>query len=167
MGESSSIVPDDSTPTDPKAVQRYLHQHIPISRQMGMRVVALEPPGVTLCAPLTPNLNHEATAFGGSTPALAILTGWTRLYVRLWSITEPRRIVIQRSAMQYIAPIADEFCATAAAPACRLGAFSRATGQTRQGPNRDPGGCLLARRARCCVRGKLRGSQVTGDRWRR
>jgi thioesterase domain-containing protein len=40
----------------------------------------------------------------------------TQLYARLWSITEPRRIVIQRSAVQYLAPIVGEFCATAAAP---------------------------------------------------
>ncbi len=116
MSESPSVARGDSAPTDPEVVQRYLHRHIPISQQMGVRVIALEPAGVTLCAPLTPNLNHEATAFGGSTSALAILAGWTQLYARLWSITEPRRIVIQRSAVQYLAPIVGEFCATAAAP---------------------------------------------------
>jgi len=58
-------------------LQDYLHEHIPISSAMGVRVVACDESGVRLTAPLYPNINHRATVFGGSASAVAILAAWT------------------------------------------------------------------------------------------
>ncbi len=97
------------------AVEQYLHTHIPLSQHIGIRVTSITD-GVTLSAPIAPNLNHEATAFGGSISAVAMLAGWTYLYVQLQALTEPRRIVIQRSEAQYLTPIETDFSATCQAP---------------------------------------------------
>lgn len=106
---------DTTTDLTTEAVEQYLHTHIPLSRHIGIRVGSLTN-GVKLYAPIEPNLNHEATAFGGSISAVAMLAGWTYLYVRLRSLTEPRRIVIQRSEAQFLAPIETEFCASCGPP---------------------------------------------------
>ena len=51
---------------DTPEVQTYLHDHIPLSAAMGAGVSQADTEIVRLSAPLEPNLNHRATAFGGS-----------------------------------------------------------------------------------------------------
>jgi len=101
---------------DPDAVQRYLHEHIPLSSAMETRVTAATSREVVLEAPLAPNLNHRATAFGGSVAALAILAGWTLVHLRLRSERIEARTVIQRSDVRYLAPVEGTFDARAAEP---------------------------------------------------
>jgi thioesterase domain-containing protein len=98
--------------TDP-ALQAYLHEHIPLSRAMGVQVVASSVDAVTLGAPLAPNINHRDTVFGGSASAVATLAAWSLLHVRLTAEGLPSRLVIQRNSMEYLRPIAGEFTATA------------------------------------------------------
>ena len=50
-----------------------LHAHIPLSAAMQVSVAAVDADGVTLQAPLAPNINHRDTVFGGSASAVAIL----------------------------------------------------------------------------------------------
>jgi thioesterase domain-containing protein len=64
-------------------IERYLHEHIPLSQHMQVRVVSCDAHGVKLTAPLLPNINHRHTMFGGSASALAILAGWTWLHTQL------------------------------------------------------------------------------------
>jgi thioesterase domain-containing protein len=90
-------------------VEAYLHQHIPLSADMGVRVVDCTAAGVTLRAPLAPNINHRATVFGGSASAVAILAGWAWLHFSLRAAGHTSRLVIQRNSMEYLAPIAGEF----------------------------------------------------------
>ena len=90
-------------------IERYLHEHIPLSADMGVAVVRCDPEAVVLRAPLTPNLNHRATVFGGSASAVAILAAWTWLNFRLIGAGVTTRLVIQRNTMEYLAPIAGEF----------------------------------------------------------
>lgn len=93
-------------------VERYLHEHIPLSRAMGVAVLEATPQGVTLSAPLSPNVNHRGTVFGGSAAAVAILSAWALLCLRLRG--EPARcdVVIQKNAMTYGCPITGLFTAT-------------------------------------------------------
>lgn len=95
----------------------YLYEHIPITRSLGARVEHQDDRSVRLVAPLAPNLNHRATAFGGSLSTLAILSGWVLLHVQLLDRHLTGRIVIQRSAFDYEAPVDGEFSATASLPA--------------------------------------------------
>jgi thioesterase domain-containing protein len=62
------------------AVEAYLHEHIPLSGNMVVRVVCCDESGVTPAAPLEPNINHRHTMFGGSVSALAIRAAWTWLH---------------------------------------------------------------------------------------
>jgi thioesterase domain-containing protein len=94
-------------------LQRYLHDHIPLSKAMEVEVVEATNGGVTLAAPLAPNINHRETVFGGSASAVAILAAWTLMYLRLKSEQLNVRIVIQRNTMTYERPITGTFTASA------------------------------------------------------
>jgi thioesterase domain-containing protein len=95
----------------PPELAQYIHEHIPLSKALGVSVVAIEDDAVTLQAPLEPNLNHQQTVFGGSASALAILAGWALLHVRLQSEGIADRLVIQRNVMEYQHPILGQFTA--------------------------------------------------------
>jgi thioesterase domain-containing protein len=97
----------------PIELERYLHEYIPLTRAMAISVLALDDGGVVLGAPLAPNINHRETVFGGSAAALAILAGWALLHVRLRAQGREARLVIQRSTMEYLRPIAGDFTARA------------------------------------------------------
>jgi thioesterase domain-containing protein len=92
-----------------KRVQRYLHQYIPLSAAMGVQVRTATLEQVKLAAPLAPNINHTETVFGGSAAALATLSAWTLLHLRLEEARLGARLVIQRSRMEYEKPIPGDF----------------------------------------------------------
>jgi thioesterase domain-containing protein len=94
--------------------QKYLHDHIPLSKAMVVEVVEATDDGVTLAAPLAPNINHRETVFGGSASAVAILSAWALMYLRLKSEQLNVRIVIQKNTMTYERPITGKFIASAA-----------------------------------------------------
>jgi len=98
----------------PRELRRYLHEHIPLSKAMGTDVVVAAADGVTLSAPLLPNINHRETVFGGSASALALLAAWALLYIRLTRAGVDGRLVVQRNTMHYARPITGDFTATAA-----------------------------------------------------
>jgi thioesterase domain-containing protein len=99
-----------------RTLQAYLHERIPLSRAMAIEVREATPQGVTLYAPLAPNINHRDTVFGGSASAVAILAAWSVLYVRMQAEDLVGRIVIRRNTMSYERPIAAGFTASASAP---------------------------------------------------
>jgi thioesterase domain-containing protein len=101
---------------DIASLQRYLHDHIPLSKAMQVEVLEAAESGVTLAAPLAPNINHRETVFGGSASAVAILSAWTLIYLRLKSERLSCRIVIQRNSMAYERPITGAFSASASIP---------------------------------------------------
>ena len=100
----------------PGDLETYLHDRIPLSRAMLVRVVELSRDGVTLEAPLLPNINHRGTVFGGCSSALAVLSAWALLYTRLKEEGLSPRLVIRRNTMTYDAPISGPFQAVAASP---------------------------------------------------
>jgi thioesterase domain-containing protein len=93
------------------AVEQYLHEHIPLSQAMAVSVSSIDDLGVILSAPLQPNINHRSTAFGGSISAVAILSAWTLIHIRLQSLSVPCQIVIQSSSIDYLKPIESDFYA--------------------------------------------------------
>jgi thioesterase domain-containing protein len=99
-----------------RQLEQYLHDEIPLSRAMQVHVAAVDAAGVTLSAPLAPNINHHETVFGGSAAALAILSCWSLVHVRLRAVDLKARLVIQRNTMEYERPITGEFRARAAFP---------------------------------------------------
>jgi thioesterase domain-containing protein len=104
-------------------ITAYLHEHMPITRALGARVEHHDAQSVRIAAPLAPNLNHRDTAFGGSLSSLAILSGWVLLYLQLRDRGIECRLVIQRSALDFEAPVDGDFVATSTLP--EAGAWSR------------------------------------------
>lgn len=98
----------------PAELERYLHDHIPLSRAMAVGVVSVSAESVVLGAPLAPNINHRETVFGGSASALAILAAWSLLHTRLRAEGLASRLVIQRNTMDYDYPILGDFSARSA-----------------------------------------------------
>lgn len=100
---------------DQQVLRQYLYDHIPLSQAMEVDVLAAQPDGVVLSAPLSapllPNINHQATIFGGSASAVAILAAWSLLHVRLQHEGIRSGLVIQSNTMQYSLPIAGSFSA--------------------------------------------------------
>lgn len=97
--------------SDPPEIrlERYLHDEIPLSAAMGVRVRTATPERVQLAAPLAPNVNHNDTVFGGSAAALATLSAWALLHLRIARAGIRARLVIQRSNMAYEQPIPGDF----------------------------------------------------------
>lgn len=94
---------------DVNALRDYLYQHIPLSHAMQVSVIEANFDRVCLSAPLAPNINHRDTVFGGSASAVAILSAWALLYVRLKFSDIDARVVIQRNTMAYLQPVVSQF----------------------------------------------------------
>ncbi|BCU79829.1 YiiD C-terminal domain-containing protein [Luteolibacter sp. LG18] len=94
--------------------ERFLHDRIPLSKAMGVRLESYDASGLTLTAPLEANHNHLGTAFGGSLAAVATLAG----YALLWLELDDRdsHIVIRASRISYKHPVASELRATCLHP---------------------------------------------------
>lgn len=101
---------------DKDAIERLLHDQIPLSREMGVQIVELSLGGVRLRAPLTPNVNHRHSAFGGSLSSLALLSGWLLAHLRTEGFAIPTRVVIQRNEIEYVRPAVTSFEAVCQAP---------------------------------------------------
>lgn len=97
----------------PVDLENYLHDHIPLSKAMGVSVMSVDEGSVVLGAPLAPNINHRETAFGGSVSALAILAAWGVLHARTRREGLSARLVIQRNEVEYEQPIEGTFRSTA------------------------------------------------------
>jgi thioesterase domain-containing protein len=102
---------------NPHDLEKYLHDHIPLSAAMQVSVIDISADYVMLGAPLAPNINHRDTVFGGSAASLAILAAWAVLHTRLAAVGLQGTLVIQRSTMNYTKAIAGNFLAKASAPA--------------------------------------------------
>jgi thioesterase domain-containing protein len=109
------IIPEGRS-IDLAAVERYLHEHIPITRHMGVCVTDYDGDKVRLAAPLASNLNHRSTAFGGSLSSLGILAGWTLLHIKMLEAECRVRLVIQHSEMDFTAPAHSDFAAECRMP---------------------------------------------------
>ena len=105
-------MPADRTTTS--ELEGYLHAHIPLSAAMQVSVAAVDTDGVTLRAPLAPNINHRDTVFGGSASAVAILAAWSLLHTRMRAEGLAARLVIQSNTMDYLLPILGDFTARSA-----------------------------------------------------
>ena len=113
----SSLTDKPTRPKAAAALQRYMYAQIPISRALGVKVIRSDGGGVLLAAPLTANLNHRQTFFGGSAAALATLAAWALAHQKLLEEAAlDAHLVIQRSRMEYLEPATAEVDAECLAP---------------------------------------------------
>ena len=102
---------------DADEVTAYLHQHIPVTQAMSIKALSESKEVLRLSAKLAPNLNHQETAFGGSIASIGILAGWTLIHLRLRGDEHHYKIVIQKSEIEFLLPIEDDFEAECPYPA--------------------------------------------------
>ena len=100
----------------PQALTEYLHRNIPLTAALGAQVTRCAPEEVEICAPLAPNLNHRATAFGGSLAALSILSGWAVLHLALEREQIEARLVVQRSETDFSSAVTGTLVAVSKLP---------------------------------------------------
>jgi thioesterase domain-containing protein len=98
-------------------LETVLHHDIPLTRDMGMKVIAWENHQLRLHLPLAQNINHKSTLFGGSLYCGAVLAGWGWLYLRLKEAgIDDGHIVIQDGRISYPLPVQRDGVAICDAP---------------------------------------------------
>lgn len=90
-------------------IEQYLYEHIPITKALGVEAVEFSKEGVKFKAPLSNNINHRSTAFGGSISSLLITTGWSYLRLLFDEADPIPRIVIGKSTTNYLKPVKSNF----------------------------------------------------------
>ena len=82
-----------------------IHQLIPLSVAMGVTVASFEEDLLTLEAPLTPNINHQMSAFGGSLSALSALAGWGMVQLQIGKMHIVGNTVVGSSEAVFLRPV--------------------------------------------------------------
>ena len=91
---------------DSRYLESVLHHDIPLTREMGLKVLSWQNHQLRLQLPLQANINHKSTMFGGSLYCGAVLAGWGWLHLRLREAgIEDGHIVIQEGHIQYPLPV--------------------------------------------------------------
>ena len=103
--------------TAAQELEAILHRDIPLTRDMGLRVIDWQDHRLRLHLPLAPNVNHKSTLFGGSLYCGAVLAGWGWLHLRLREAgIEDGHIVIQDGQISYPLPVRGDAVALCNAP---------------------------------------------------
>ena len=105
-----------------RAAEKFLHEKIPITRAMGVRVVANDENGFVIEAPVALNSNHLRTAFGGSINAVATLAAYGFLWLELNEAAA--HVVVAESSIRFLRPVRETIRAICRRPAAEeLAAF--------------------------------------------
>jgi thioesterase domain-containing protein len=102
---------------DSRYLESVLHHDIPLTRDMGLKVLDWQDQRLCLHLPLAANVNHKSTMFGGSLYCGAVLAGWGWLHLRLKEEgIEDGHIVIQEGQISYPLPVTGDANAICQAP---------------------------------------------------
>lgn len=91
-------------PSPRDALSAVWADRMPITTALGIAVAALDTQQLVLVMPLSPNRNHKGTVFAGSLAALATLTGWSTVWLKLREAGVEAHVVIQDSQIRYLVP---------------------------------------------------------------
>jgi thioesterase domain-containing protein len=97
-----------------RAAEKFLHEKIPITRAMGLRVVANDESGFTIEAPVALNSNHLQTAFGGSINAVATLAAYGFLWMEIND--SATHVVVAQSSIRFLMPVRETIRAQCVRP---------------------------------------------------
>lgn len=98
-----------------REAEEYFHRAIPLTRVMGVRVVANDDQGFVIEAPVALNQNHLQTAFGGSINAVATLAAYGLLWLQVRD--SAAHVVIAESSMKFLRPVRETIRARCLRPA--------------------------------------------------
>ena len=99
-----------------RATEEYFHAKIPLTRAMGVRVVAQDGAEFVVEAPVALNHNHLGTGFGGSINAVATLAGYGLLWLELRDDARCH-VVVKESSIRFLRPVRKTIGAYCARPA--------------------------------------------------
>lgn len=86
-------------------LQETLEREMPICRAMQIVAHDWDAQQLAMQMPLTPNRNHQYSAFAGSLSALCTITGWGVVFLLLREQGLTGNIVIRRSGIRYLRPV--------------------------------------------------------------
>ena len=117
----SAETPGMSNPTRSRVVaghdvNAYLALHVPITRAMGIRMRSFDAAGVTMTAPLKPNINDKGIAFGGTLASILALSGWALTDLILREAGEAADVLIAVATTEYRAPVSGRIVARCPLP---------------------------------------------------
>ena len=98
---------------DAKRLESKLHQEIPLSQFMQVKVVKAEKDFVELECELSPNHNHLGTAFGGSLSCLMILAAYCKVFQ---FISETGHVVLKSNSTEFFFPVQEKLRAVCRSP---------------------------------------------------
>ena len=102
---------------DSHYLETVLHHDIPLTREMGLKVLDWQHGRLALHLPLQANINHKSTMFGGSLYCGAVLAGWGWLHLQLRDEgIKDGHIVIQEGQISYPLPVTRDSIAICMAP---------------------------------------------------
>lgn len=102
---------------DSRYLESVLHHDIPLTREMGVKVLDWQHGQLQLHLPLQANINHKSTMFGGSLYCGAVLAGWGWLHLSLREEgIEDGHIVIQEGQISYPLPVTQDATVHCMAP---------------------------------------------------
>lgn len=113
----SELVPDSMSA---RGLEAFLHEKIPLTKAMGLRVAESNAKRLVLEAPLDRNVNHLGTAFGGSLHALPTLACYAGLWTLLREAGIDGHVVVKRSQAFYRAPVTGTLRAVCVRPSAAL-----------------------------------------------
>ena len=95
------------------ALEHEIQKTIVLARAMAVAVDDYDGDSLTMSAPLAPNVNDKGCAFGGSLVSLMTLAGWGLVKLALDRQGRDCDIYVQDSDVRYLAPVWNDFAATA------------------------------------------------------
>ena len=98
-----------------QSLERAFYELIPISRALGVTVSDYTGDALALKAPLSANINHQHSAFGGSLFSVAALAGWGLMQLKLSELLLDCNTVVMGGEVSYQRPVYDDLLCV-----CRL-----------------------------------------------
>ncbi len=96
-------------------LEQTLHQEVPLTEQMGVRVESHDGHELVLHADFEPNINIHGTAFGGSLYSICAVTCWGMLHLKFEEAEIDAHSVLGQARISYMRPVKGDIRAR-----CRL-----------------------------------------------
>lgn len=88
------------------SLQDKLHNEIPMTKLMGLKINEYNSKELITSAPLEININDKGTAFGGSLNSIVTISGWSLCQLIAYELGyEKSSIVIYKNATEFKAPV--------------------------------------------------------------
>lgn len=97
-------------------LQKRIHEMIPLSEALGVRLESYDGSGLLVSAPLQPNHNHKGTGFGGSVYSVAVVSAWGLVELVLADLGLQGNVVIQVGEIEHLEPVTSDFYALCLLP---------------------------------------------------